>query len=97
MLTRISDEVGPERSLLICCTAFKCNPVEFPNLTVKKIPKAVLRKCEWDHDDYSLEIKNLPEVPKQSLDTEEKESKKQARKFGKGRKEAVPDPGQLTF
>jgi adenine-specific DNA-methyltransferase len=27
---------------------------------VKKIPKAVLNRCEWGHDDYSLEIKNLP-------------------------------------
>jgi len=33
---------------------------EFPNLTVKKIPKAVLSRCEWGHDDYSLEIENLP-------------------------------------
>jgi adenine-specific DNA-methyltransferase len=63
MLTRISDEVGPERSLLICCTAFKCNPAEFPNLTIKKIPKAVLRKCEWGRDDYSLEVNNLPPTP----------------------------------
>ena len=32
----------------------------FPNLTVKKIPKAVLHKCEWGQDDYSLKIENLP-------------------------------------
>jgi len=63
MLTKISDEVGPDRSLLICCSAFRCNPNQFSNLTLKKIPKAVLSKCEWGHDDYSLEIKNLPEVP----------------------------------
>ena len=63
MLTRISDEVGTERSLLICCRAFRCNPDSFPNLTLKKIPKAVLRKCEWGHDDYSLEINNLPAPP----------------------------------
>lgn len=63
MLTRISDEVGPERSLLVCCTAFKCNPTDFPNLTIKKIPKAVLKKCEWGHDDYSLEVNNLPAAP----------------------------------
>ncbi|MCG7852333.1 MAG: site-specific DNA-methyltransferase, partial [Methanosarcinaceae archaeon] len=56
MLTRLSDEVGPERSLLICCSAFRCDPGQFTNLTIKKIPKAVLKKCEWGHDDYSLEI-----------------------------------------
>ena len=61
MLTRISDEVGADRSLLICCTAFRCNTDEFTNLTLKKIPNAVLQKCEWGKDDYSLEIQNLPE------------------------------------
>jgi adenine-specific DNA-methyltransferase len=60
MLTKISDEVGPSRSLLICCGAYKADVAQFENLTVKKIPKAVLKKCEWGHDDYSLEIKNLP-------------------------------------
>jgi adenine-specific DNA-methyltransferase len=35
------------------------------NLTVKKIPKAVLDKCEWGKDDYSLEIKNLPPATNQ--------------------------------
>ena len=60
MLTKLSDEVGPNRSLLICCGAFRCDVSQFENLTVKKIPKAVLKKCEWGHDDYSLEIKNLP-------------------------------------
>ena len=57
----MSDEVGATRSLLVFCCAFRCRNVgDFPNLTVKKIPKAVLNKCEWGHDDYSLEIKNLP-------------------------------------
>jgi adenine-specific DNA-methyltransferase len=23
----------------------------------------VLRKCEWGHDDYSLNVANLPEAP----------------------------------
>jgi adenine-specific DNA-methyltransferase len=60
MLTRLSDEVGPSRSLLVCCSAFRCDATQFENLTVKKIPRAVLKKCEWGHDDYSLEIMNLP-------------------------------------
>jgi len=59
-LARLSEDVGPKRSLLVICFAFRCkNLVEFPNLTVKKIPKAVLDKCEWGKDDYSLEIKKL--------------------------------------
>jgi adenine-specific DNA-methyltransferase len=61
-LRAISEEVGDERSLLICCKAFRANLDAFPNLTVKKIPKAVLLRCEWGRDDYSLSISNLPTV-----------------------------------
>ncbi len=63
MLTRISDEVGPNRSLLIYCTAFRCAPSQFPNLTLKKIPNAVLTRCEWGKDNYSLAVANLPPRP----------------------------------
>ncbi len=60
-LQNLSDEVGDSRSLLVMCGAFRAKSLDgFPNLTVKKIPKAVLAKCEWGHDDYSLEIQNLP-------------------------------------
>ena len=38
-------------------------PEGYPNLTVKKIPKAVLARCEWGHDDYSLKVENLPKAP----------------------------------
>lgn len=86
MLTKISDEVGSERSLLICCSAFRCNPSQFPNLTLKKIPKAVLKKCEWGHDDYSLEIKNLPDAPPELEESKEDAPTKPRRKFGKENK-----------
>ncbi len=56
----LSEEVGPERSLLICCGAFLGNADRFKNLTVTKIPRAVMSKCEWGQDDYSLNIQNLP-------------------------------------
>jgi len=84
MLSRLSDEVGPERSLLICCSAFRCDPGQFPNLTIKKIPKAVLKKCEWGHDDYSLEIENLPKAPSEPEEQTEDRPAKSRRKFGKG-------------
>jgi adenine-specific DNA-methyltransferase len=35
----------------------------YPNLTVKKIPKVVLGRCEWGKDDYSLKVENLPKAP----------------------------------
>jgi len=61
-LQQLSDEVGPERSLLVLCTAFRAKADQTSNLTVKKIPKAVLSRCEWGHDDYSLQVENLPQA-----------------------------------
>jgi adenine-specific DNA-methyltransferase len=64
-LAAISEEVGDERTLLVCCKAFRANADAFANLTIKKIPQAVLRKCEWGHDDYSLNVANLPPAPRE--------------------------------
>jgi len=64
-LQALSDEVGEDQSLLVCCAAFhgvtaaKASE-RWPNLTAKKIPKMVLARCEWGHDDYSLNVANLP-------------------------------------
>lgn len=84
VLEKISEEVGTNRSLLICCGAFrKFSPERFGNLTVKKIPKMVLNKCEWGHDDYSLEIENLPKAPPRPEPTQEEpkaRTKEQRRK-----------------
>jgi len=63
-LQQLSDEVGSDRSLLVVCTSFRGRKEGYPNLTVKKIPKAVLTRCEWGHDDYSLKVENLPTAPK---------------------------------
>ena len=66
-LAQLSDEVGTERTLLVLCAAFRAGTKSvierFPNLTVKKIPKQVLSRCEWGHDDYSLKVENLPKAP----------------------------------
>lgn len=59
----ISEEVGKNRTLLICCKAFKANQDVFENLTIRKIPAAVLVKCEWGKDDYSLNVANLQLIP----------------------------------
>ncbi|PKM08999.1 MAG: site-specific DNA-methyltransferase [Betaproteobacteria bacterium HGW-Betaproteobacteria-13] len=64
-LQALSDEVGNEQSLLVCCAAFHGATAakaseRWPNLTLKKIPKMVLARCEWGHDDYSLNVANLP-------------------------------------
>ena len=60
-LVALSEKVGTERTLLVCCKAFSTNaPDSFENLTLKKIPHAVMDKCEWGKDDYSLNVQNLP-------------------------------------
>ena len=58
-LRAISEEVGPNRTLLICCKAFNAKAEAFENLTLKKIPQAVLKKCEWGKDDYSMNVSKL--------------------------------------
>ena len=71
-LQELSDEVGEGRSLLVLCTAFRGRG-DYANLTVKKIPRQVLSRCEWGHDDYSLKVENLPAAPPPSLPLEEAE------------------------
>ena len=63
-LMQVNDEVGPARSLLVMCTAFRGKAEAYPSLTMKRIPKAVLSRCEWGRDDYSLQVADLkPEPP----------------------------------
>jgi DNA modification methylase len=67
-LAALSEDVGSNRTLLVLCSAYRADVNQFPNLTVKKIPNAVLSKCEWGHDDYSLQVENLPSAPKPKVD-----------------------------
>ncbi len=62
MLKALSHDVGPDRHLLICCKAFSGKSDEFTNLSIRRIPQAVLANCEWNRDDYSLRIASLPMV-----------------------------------
>jgi adenine-specific DNA-methyltransferase len=57
---KISEDVGPDRSLVVCCKAFSASPDAFENLILVKIPSAILTQCEWGRDDYSLNIAKLP-------------------------------------
>lgn len=70
-LDALADELGAERSLLVCCGAYRGVTAaqaaqRWPQLTIKKIPKMVKDRCEWGHDDYSLNVANLPMAQKQS-------------------------------
>ena len=64
-LAALSEEVGEGRSLLILCAAFRGNADLWPNLTLRKIPNHIRSKCEWGHDDYSLNVANLPMAEKE--------------------------------
>lgn len=54
-LDKLAAEVGDD-NLLICCSAFVGNKNAFQNITVKKIPSAILKKCEWGREGYPLNL-----------------------------------------
>ena len=60
LFENLSDEVGKGRTLLVLCKGFRGNTRKYSNLTVQKIPNSILAQYEWEHDDYSLKIENLP-------------------------------------
>lgn len=84
---------GESCSLLVCCAAFhgitaaKASE-RWPNLTLKKIPKMVLARCEWGHDDYSLNVASLP----MATPEEKASSPQSAPTGGRGRKAASGTP-----
>lgn len=74
-LQSLSEEVGDNQSLLVCCAAWRgVTEVQaaerFANLSLKKIPKMVLTRCEWGHDDYSLNVVNLPMAEPEPMPSE---------------------------
>lgn len=56
-LERIKEAIG-EANLLICCSAFVGNTKAYENITVKKIPTSILKKCEWGSEGYPLLLSN---------------------------------------
>ena len=85
-LTALSEDVGTERTLLVCCAAYRAAATllntTLRNLTIKKMPNAVLSKCEWGKDDYSLNIASLPLAPTEEVvPKSQKISKKSADLF----------------
>jgi len=95
MLESLSDEVGGDRTLLVLCKAFR-GKATFENLTVKKIPKAVMTKCEWGKDDYSLAIRDLPAPPPElSEDDHEAAPKRGKKKVLRGSRKPKPEEPSL--
>jgi len=93
VLKRLSEDVGPQRSLLVCCRAFQGKTDSLINLTVKKIPQAVLANCEWGRDDYSLRIASIPlRDDDGSAQEAQANLPSNARKNGKGKAKATNQP-----
>jgi adenine-specific DNA-methyltransferase len=87
-LLALSEDVGSDRTLLVCCAAYKASASvlseKLTNLTLKKMPNALLSKCEWGRDDYSLNISKLPvaeQDDEQEVVTKNKASNKEADLF----------------
>lgn len=74
-LAAIAEQMKEGESLLVCCTSFQkeCRNA-FPNITIKKIPQMLLGRCEFAHDDYSLNIVELPVVEEDELEEEQDEA-----------------------
>lgn len=74
ILETIHEQLDENESLLICCTKFQpeCRN-KFPNITIKKIPKVLLDTCEFDHDDYSLNIVSVPPIDNEEWDEADSE------------------------
>lgn len=83
-LLALSEDVGTDRTLLVCCSAFKASAAmltdKLSNLTLKKMPHALLSKCEWGKDDYSLNISKLPVAENDDVEEEISLKKKTAKK-----------------
>jgi adenine-specific DNA-methyltransferase len=60
LVDTIYSEMKNDESLLICCTSFSRAADKYPNITIKKIPKMLLGRCEFGKEDYSLNIVNVP-------------------------------------
>lgn len=70
-LDKIAEEIG-DNNLLICCSAFSGNPKAHSNISVKKIPAAILKKCEWGMEGYPLNLSNYtPDDPEFDFEEEE--------------------------
>ena len=79
-LDAISETMTEDESLLICCTSFQnaCT-THHPRITVKKIPQMLLGRCEFNKDDYSLNIIDMPPLDlDESLDDDYAEAESAA-------------------
>lgn len=76
MIDSISQEMKEDETLLIVCKSFVegcCD--DFKNISIKKIPQSVLNDCEYDKDNYNLNIVNPPVYEDEDAFVEDEEKK----------------------
>jgi adenine-specific DNA-methyltransferase len=60
-LLSISSEMQDDEYLVIVCKSYDSNiQYEFKNIEIKKIPQSLLNNCEYDVDNYNLNIIHPP-------------------------------------
>jgi adenine-specific DNA-methyltransferase len=89
----------PGESLLICCKSFsKACENRYENITIKKIPKMLLGRCEFGKDDYSLNIINMPyDEDEPDFESGETNSSVASSKKESRRSRAKRKPAQLNL
>lgn len=61
VLDSIASDLKPIERLLVCASAFDLElDKRYDSITVRKIPKSILDKCEYGVDNYNLNIVELP-------------------------------------
>lgn len=55
-LERMRYELKEDESILICTTHYEENCNKYPNITIKKIPQSLLKRCEFGALDYNLNV-----------------------------------------
>jgi adenine-specific DNA-methyltransferase len=71
-LDDIARDLPEYERLLICTPAFDIGlGKRYDNIDVRKIPQSVLSKCEYDVDNYDLNIVNPPELDEEEWDNVE--------------------------
>jgi hypothetical protein len=60
-LSAIASTMQDDEYLIIACKSFESGLEKlYPNITIKKIPQMLFNRCEFDHDNYNLNIVNPP-------------------------------------
>ena len=61
-LDLLANDMQANENLLVCCPAFDVGLQErYENIIIKKIPQAVLNKCEFGVKDYNISLTDMPE------------------------------------